>query len=108
MDYPYYSTRKSTKRFVETSSPEPEPSRAVKTETMSSWLQHQASSHQAQIVGTAILSGLAVAGTILGVQAVRRRVAIEDLKASIPNIDEDHPAETVFQVIPSHIISTSF
>lgn len=36
-----------------------------------------------------------VASTIFGVQALRRKVAIEELKSSIPNVDEEHEAETV-------------
>lgn len=87
MDYPAY--RKSY------SDDDPAIERKYpKAKRMSSWLQRQASSHQAQIAGTAVLSGLAVACTIFGVQAIRRKVAIEDLKASIPNVDEDHHAQT--------------
>ena len=67
---------------------------------MSSWLQRQTSSHQAQIAATAMLSGLAVAGAIFGVQAIRRQIAVDDLKASIPNVDEEHDAETVCFVGP--------
>jgi hypothetical protein len=55
---------------------------------MSSWLQRQASSHNAQLVGTALLSGVAVTGAMFGIQALRRQIAIEDLKASIPGSDE--------------------
>ena len=71
-----------------------------KPETMSAWLQRHASSHQTQLVGTAFLSGLAVATTIFGVQALRRRVAIDELKASIPNVDEGHRAEAVCIILP--------
>ena len=60
---------------------------------MSSWMQRQISSHQ--IAATAVLSGLAVAGTIFGAQAIRRKVAVEDLKSSIPDVDERHHAEKV-------------
>ncbi|MCJ1309918.1 hypothetical protein MMC25_003579 [Agyrium rufum] len=62
-------------------------------ESMSEWIQRQASSHSVQLAATAVASGLLVAGTIFGVQAVRRQVAVEDLKASIPNIDEGHAVE---------------
>ena len=68
-----------------------------KNETMSEWLQRQASSHQAQLVATAVVSGLTVAGTIYGVQAFRRRAAVEDLKASIPNVSDPHDTEKVWQ-----------
>ena len=66
---------------------------------MSSLLQRQTSSHQAQLAATAIISGFAVAGTILGVQAIRRRGAVDELKASIPNIDGDRQASSVRQGI---------
>ena len=58
-------------------------------ETMSQWLQNQASSHKVQLAATAVASGLVVAGAIFGAQALRRQVIIEDIKASIPDIDED-------------------
>ena len=64
-------------------------------ETMSSWLQRQASSHNAQLLGTALLSGAAVAGAIFGIQALRRQIAVEDLKASIPGFDEREDANGV-------------
>lgn len=63
--------------------------------TMSSWIQRQASSHQVQLGATAVLSAAAVAGAIFGVQAIRRKVAVEELKASIPRIDEDHRLQKV-------------
>lgn len=63
--------------------------------SMSSWIQRQASSHHVQLAGAALLGGAAVAGTIFGVQAIRRRVAMDELKASIPNIDEDHASRNV-------------
>lgn len=62
---------------------------------MSSWLHRHAESHQTQLVATAVLSGLAVAGAILGFQALRRKEAVVELKASIPTINEKHHAEKV-------------
>ena len=62
---------------------------------MTEWISRQASSHQAQLVATAVVSGLAVAGTIYGVQAFRRAAAVEDLKASIPDISDPHDTEKV-------------
>ena len=62
---------------------------------MSSWLQQQATSHQLQLAATAAVSGLVVACSIFGVQAIQRQIAIDDLKASIPNIDENHTSEAV-------------
>ncbi|KAJ5104921.1 hypothetical protein NUU61_002268 [Penicillium alfredii] len=62
---------------------------------MSSWLQRQAGSSQTQLASTAVLSGAAVAGAIFGYQAFKRKEAVHDLKASIPEIDERHHAEKV-------------
>ena len=78
--------RKKTVRFK--SDPPP-------PETMSAWLERQASSHQVQLAATAIFSGVAVAGLIYGSQAIRRKVAVEELKASIPELNENHHAERV-------------
>lgn len=64
-------------------------------DTMSSWIERQFSSHQAQLAATALISGVTVAGLIYGGQAIRRRVAVEQLKASIPPIDEEHQAQRV-------------
>lgn len=55
---------------------------------MSSWIHRQSNSQYAQLAGAALLSGTAVAGVILGYQAVKRRAAIETLKRSIPRLDE--------------------
>lgn len=80
---------------------EREPSRPAekkqeeKKETMSSWLQRQASSHSVQLAATAVLSGAVVAGAIFGVQNARRKIAVEDLKASIPAADEEHEVHDV-------------
>ncbi|KAL9130153.1 MAG: hypothetical protein Q9217_001588 [Psora testacea] len=62
---------------------------------MSSWLERQASNHQVQLAATAILSGAVVAGAIFGTQAIRRKEAVEELKASIPELSEDHKADLV-------------
>ena len=70
-------------------------SKSPRRETMSVWLERQASSHHVQLAATAVLSGLAVAGIIYGTQTARRKVAIDKLKASIPELDEDHQAQKV-------------
>ncbi|KAA8647135.1 tRNA threonylcarbamoyladenosine dehydratase [Aspergillus tanneri] len=62
---------------------------------MSSWIQRHAVSHQSQLAATAVLSGAAVAGAILGYQAYRRKEAVAELKASIPDVSERHHAEKV-------------
>ncbi|ERF76010.1 hypothetical protein EPUS_08264 [Endocarpon pusillum Z07020] len=51
---------------------------------MSQWLGSQNYSHQTQLVGAAIVGGLAAAATIYSLQNLRRNVALGDLKASIP------------------------
>jgi hypothetical protein len=66
-----------------------------KRETMSSWLQRQASSHSVQLAATAVFSGVAAAGAIYGYQAMKRKAAVEELKASIPDISEQHQAAQV-------------
>ncbi len=64
-------------------------------QTMASWLDQQFSSHRVQLAAAALISGAAVAGAIYGTQAVRRKEAVEELKASIPDLSEDHRAELV-------------
>ncbi len=81
----YYNPKKTVRFAVEEEQPE----------TMSSWLQRQASSHHAQLAATAVLSGAAVAGAIFGIQALRRQIAVEDLKASIPGFDDKDGANGV-------------
>ena len=68
-------------------------------ETMASWLDQQFSSHRVQLVATAVLSGAAVAATIYGTQAIRRKERVDELKASIPELNEKHHAEMVFYTL---------
>lgn len=68
---------------------------AQQEHSMSSWLERQLSSHQIQLAATALVSGITVAGLIYGGQAVRRKIAVEQLKASIPPLDDEHKAEGV-------------
>lgn len=62
---------------------------------MTSWLERQASSHHVQLAAAAVLSGVTVAGLIYGTQAVRRKEAVQELKASIPELNETHHADMV-------------
>ena len=62
---------------------------------MSSWFERQASSHYVQLAAAAIVSGATVAGVIYGSQAVRRAEAVQNLKASIPELNESHHADMV-------------
>lgn len=71
-------------------SPEPKPQ-----ETMTSWFERQASSHHAQLAVAALISGVTVAGLIYGTQAIRRKEAVQELKASIPELNETHHADMV-------------
>lgn len=65
---------------------------------MTSWLERQASSHHVQLAATAVFSGIAIAGLIYGSQAIRRKAAIDELKASIPDLDDSHHADLVGQI----------
>ncbi|KAI4199943.1 MAG: hypothetical protein LQ350_004295 [Teloschistes chrysophthalmus] len=60
---------------------------------MSTWFERQLSSHQVQLTATALVSGITVAGLIYGGQSIRRRVATDQLKASIPPLDEEHQGQ---------------
>jgi hypothetical protein len=57
---------------------------------MASWLQRQTPSHQVQIAGTALFSGLAVAGAILGIQALRRQSMVYDTSPSTVSSDTEY------------------
>lgn len=63
--------------------------------TMSSWLERQVSSHHVQLAATAVFSGVAVASLIFGTQAIRRKAAVDELKASVPELSESHHADLV-------------
>jgi hypothetical protein len=67
---------------------------------MSSWISRATSSHHAQLITTAVVSGVVVGGLILGVQEGRRRYRVEKLKDSIPEIGEEHHATRVSQSLP--------
>ena len=85
------STPKKDKKQVHLDErPRPRP-----LETMASWLDRQFSSHHVQLAAAAVLSGAAVAATIYGTQAIRRKERVEELKASIPELNEKHHAEMV-------------
>ena len=90
MEHPPYQQDKPRQQHHCTKDEDP------KEETMTEWISRQASSHQAQLVATAVVSGIAVAGTIYGVQAFRKAAAVEDLKASIPEISDPQDTEKVW------------
>ena len=62
---------------------------------MTSWFERQASSHHVQLAAAAVLSGVTVAGLIYGTQAIRRKEAVQELKASIPELSENHRGDMV-------------
>lgn len=95
-------TRHSKPSLYPRCAPDPPPS-----QTMSSWLERQASNHQVQLAATAVLSGIAVAGIIYGTQTARRKVAVDELKASIPELSESHHAQTVCGGSPTSFDSQS-
>ena len=64
--------------------------------TMTTWLERQASNRYVQFGAVALISGATVAATIYGVQTVRRKERIDELKASIPELSENHRADLVF------------
>lgn len=57
---------------------------------MPSWISRASESHHAQLVATAAVSGLVVGSAILGYQKARRMTRVADLKASIPDLTDDH------------------
>ncbi|OAK97012.1 hypothetical protein IQ06DRAFT_350719 [Phaeosphaeriaceae sp. SRC1lsM3a] len=60
---------------------------------MSSWISKATESRNAQLITTAVVSGAIVASTIIGFQQARRLYRVADLKASIPEIDDEHHAQ---------------
>ncbi|KAL6718848.1 hypothetical protein ACLMJK_003082 [Lecanora helva] len=77
----------------ETKKKDPENQSLEPPKAMAQWLERQASSHRVQLAAVAIFSGVAVAGTIFGAQAIRREKRVTKLKASIPELNESHHAE---------------
>jgi tRNA threonylcarbamoyladenosine dehydratase len=62
---------------------------------MNSWVSRATASHHAQLITTAIVSGVVVGGAILGFQKARRMYRVEQLKESIPQVDENHHATRI-------------
>lgn len=62
---------------------------------MSSWISKATESRNAQLITTAAVSGAVVASAILGYQKALRMTKVADLKASIPEINDDHHAQRV-------------
>ncbi|CAO2651587.1 Nn.00g041570.m01.CDS01 [Neocucurbitaria sp. VM-36] len=60
---------------------------------MSSWISRATESRNAQLITTAAVSGFVVASAILGFQKARRMTMVADLKASIPDISDEHHAQ---------------
>lgn len=62
---------------------------------MSSWISRATENRNAQLVTTAVVSGVVVATAILGLQKAKRMYRVADLKASIPDITDDHHSTRV-------------
>ncbi|KAJ9667006.1 hypothetical protein H2201_002839 [Coniosporium apollinis] len=62
---------------------------------MSSWISRATASHKAQLVTTAVVSGVIVAGAVIGFQQARRIYKVERVKSSIPDIDQEHEATRI-------------
>ena len=62
---------------------------------MSSWITRATANHKAQLITTAVVSGVVVGGAILGFQKARRLYRVETLKESTPDIGEEHHATRV-------------
>lgn len=66
---------------------------------MSSWISRATENRNAQLVTTAVVSGVVVGSAILGFQKARRMYKVADLKASIPDIDDEHHATRVSSLL---------
>lgn len=62
---------------------------------MVSWFDRQLSNHNVQLAAVAAVSAVTVAGAIFGTQAIQRKEKVEELKASIPALSDDHRAALV-------------
>jgi hypothetical protein len=71
---------------------------------MSSWISRATESRNAQLITTAAVSGAVVASTILGFQKARRMYRVADLKASIPDVDEEYHAQRVSEQHNRHYL----
>ena len=69
---------------------------------MSSWISRATENRNAQLVTTAVVSGVVVASAILGLQKAKRMYRVADLKASIPDVTDDHHSTRVSVTHPSH------
>lgn len=67
----------------------------LKFTKMSSWVERATSSHRAQLITTAVVSGVVVGASILGVQKAVRTYKVDKLKESIPEIGDEHHATRV-------------
>lgn len=102
-DQEFYESYDYTRRFIRDESPPrrvpeqkaKEKGKEPEKESMSSWLQRQAGSHNVQLAAAAVLSGAAVAAGIFSFQSVKRREAVDKLKASIPGLDDHHHADAL-------------
>ena len=62
---------------------------------MSSWLPDIANSHRLQLGITAVASGCLAASAVIALQEARKWYNEEELKSSIPGLDQPHDVERV-------------
>ncbi|KAF2112625.1 hypothetical protein BDV96DRAFT_153791 [Lophiotrema nucula] len=62
---------------------------------MSSWISRATESRHAQLITTAVVSGVVVGSAILGFQKARRMYKVAELKASIPDVGGEHHATRI-------------
>jgi hypothetical protein len=75
---------------------------------MPSWISRASESHNAQLVATAAVSGFVVGTAILGYQKARRTTRVADLKASIPDLSDDHrPSRASAIIAPADLVMTA-
>lgn len=70
---------------------EQEPEDNNKKGIMATWFSRD----RVQLAATAVVSGAVVAGAILGYQHIRRIERVEDLKRSVPNLEDGHEVDKV-------------
>ena len=74
---------------------------SIHTAEMSLWISRATENRNAQLVTTAVVSGVVVASAILGLQKAKRMYRVADLKASIPDITDDHRSTRVGYIFKS-------
>lgn len=74
---------------------------------MSKWAPSPYHSHRVQLLGAAVIGGLAAVTTIYSIQAIRRNAAVEDVKASISSLTDKQNSQRVRTAKSTMVISDS-